>query len=400
MFDWHVLEVLEQRRLLSSAVFISDQTDDFGLLPVIDDQEWVIAQDSIRMNWDDSKAVLTSDSTTISGVLANFTNVGGNDRFAAVIDWGDEVTTEGTIERMSDGTFSVVGSHDYGVKGDFYISVEITADDGSYGYDFHQALTQADQLTLTIAPQLYSYKSDTAEETYVASFFDRDALDESAYTVTIDWGDGTSSPGRVVRAWDGSFDVVGDHAYSTAGDYTMSFTVSRPQDGTQAATLSASGNSQVWDDSDYWSDEGLYEDVLADDIAYERMSDECSDDDQLTVDDSDVVDDSDAIDDSDIAMDDSDGVELIALDVDRPVWQWINVDMARGPVVYAAGVTAGELQLGSATDATVGQQSTSQVLSPPVQGQSERAAVSTISSDVFQADKKITFGDDGEAPVV
>ncbi|HEX8911323.1 MAG TPA: hypothetical protein VF796_03110 [Humisphaera sp.] len=42
----------------------------------------------------------------------------------------------------------------------------------------------------------------------------------------IDWGDGTTSPGRVVKAAKGGFDVIGTHTYAEDGKYTLDVVVS------------------------------------------------------------------------------------------------------------------------------------------------------------------------------
>ena len=68
----------------------------------------------------------------------------------------------------------------------------------------------------------------------VAEFIDnhRPGSPLEAYSATIDWGDGTRSPGRVVAGEGGKLRVVGSHTYERNGTYTVNTTVSNGQGGT------------------------------------------------------------------------------------------------------------------------------------------------------------------------
>ncbi len=50
----------------------------------------------------------------------------------------------------------------------------------------------------------------------------------SAYTATVNWGDGTNSSGTI-SGTSGSFTVTGSHAYAAVGSYPVAVTItSRP----------------------------------------------------------------------------------------------------------------------------------------------------------------------------
>jgi hypothetical protein len=84
------------------------------------------------------------------------------------------------------------------------------------------------QLTLSTATEHVALAGVTA----VASFTAADPnAPASAFTATIDWGDGSSSPGTVVGA-DGSFTVQGGHAYAEEGSYALRVTVTSSQGAT------------------------------------------------------------------------------------------------------------------------------------------------------------------------
>ena len=74
-------------------------------------------------------------------------------------------------------------------------------------------------LTIAVEPrtQFIAYAGES-ERLVAAVFTESDpGLTAADFTATIDWGDGTSSPGDVTRNSDGSFDVSALKAYATAG---------------------------------------------------------------------------------------------------------------------------------------------------------------------------------------
>jgi WD40 repeat protein len=77
----------------------------------------------------------------------------------------------------------------------------------------------------------------------VATFTDADPAGVlSDYTATIDWGDGTTTPGAVVANGAAGFAVNGTHTYSTAGVFTVVVTV-HDVGGATASTQIAAGIS-------------------------------------------------------------------------------------------------------------------------------------------------------------
>src|SRR5262249_14900851 len=65
----------------------------------------------------------------------------------------------------------------------------------------------------------------------VATFTDATSTgDPTAYTATIDWGEGTVTLGKVTANTNGGFNVagLGDHFYAAAGQHTASVTIDKP----------------------------------------------------------------------------------------------------------------------------------------------------------------------------
>ena len=59
----------------------------------------------------------------------------------------------------------------------------------------------------------------------VATFTDPNtSATASAYSASINWGDGTTSPGTITGG-NGNFSVAGSHAYSAGGTYPVSVTI-------------------------------------------------------------------------------------------------------------------------------------------------------------------------------
>ena len=78
----------------------------------------------------------------------------------------------------------------------------------------------------------------------IATFTDTNAADTAAdFTVTIDWGDGTTTAGTITGS-NGSFAVGGIHTYAADGNFTLATTVVR---STDSASIHNAGTVAVGD---------------------------------------------------------------------------------------------------------------------------------------------------------
>src|SRR5439155_8063907 len=138
----------------------------------------------------------------IAGALGQFQGKLAPGEYTVTIDWGDDTQSAGQIVANSDGSYSIVGAHEYAAKGQYDISVDVTGSDNSEGCSYASALAHADTRTVTESPDLLywtgelpNWMTDSGQDaasaqSYVGSFYDFDKPngDGSAYTATIDCG--------------------------------------------------------------------------------------------------------------------------------------------------------------------------------------------------------------------
>jgi hypothetical protein len=186
------------------------------------------------------------EGTAFTGTVATFfdqdtRNLGSN-YYAATINWGDGTTTAGTVAAAPGGGFVVTGDHlfSFGTH-----AVQVTIHDG----DVTQAVANS-TATITDAPLTtqsvnLAPTEGVAFQGVVGWFFDADPKTrENNFTATVDWGDGTSSAGRVSYEGDHAFTVVAGHAYASG---THNFTVHVQEVGHPEITLAVPGTATVAD---------------------------------------------------------------------------------------------------------------------------------------------------------
>src|SRR5438034_128334 len=153
-----------------------------------------------------TEAIALSNDTDV----ASFTDANTADTasaFTATIDWGDGTTTPGVLSG-SGGNFTVKGSHTYATAGQFTITTFMNDDapDAAVGV----ATTTAG---IGFGGNGVSHEVTEATSSgtvTTATFNDNANLPVSDYLATIDWGDGTTTPGTVSGS-SGSFSVTGSH---------------------------------------------------------------------------------------------------------------------------------------------------------------------------------------------
>jgi hypothetical protein len=169
-------------------------------------------------------------------VLSRVTNVASDFRNVhATIDWGDgSDTSEGTFSLIG-GKLHVSGSHAYAATGKFTISVGVSQTPivpPGHPNPFFAILIGQTQSNANVTEDVHGGRSltVTAGQRFrgVLGAFEFANVDMALH-VTIDWGDGTTWSGSVVKTSLDDYNVIGWHTYANAGNYKAHVTVKTSQ---------------------------------------------------------------------------------------------------------------------------------------------------------------------------
>jgi hypothetical protein len=173
--------------------------------------------------------------------VATFSDTVGSDAagdFTATINWGDGVTTSGTVVGSA-GSFTVEGGHTYADEGSNPASVTLihTADQVQATASGTVSAAEGDSLTphgATIGATV-----GQAFNGAVATFSDTDTANGAGdFAATINWGDGTTTAGTVSGS-NGSFSVNGTHTYTQTAVETVKIKLTDDAPGTATATATS-----------------------------------------------------------------------------------------------------------------------------------------------------------------
>ncbi len=181
---------------------------------------------------------------SFSGVVATFSDgtYTTPTGFTASINWGDGHTSSGTIafagtknetningQIVSVNTFTVTGSNTYASTGSYPLSITITDPNGNAATVEPTARVAYAPLAVTAAGTLSTSFGASFTNQTVATFTDPGLValgladPTTQFSASINWGDGQSSAGTIAySSATHTFSVVGSHAYSQAGAYSVS----------------------------------------------------------------------------------------------------------------------------------------------------------------------------------
>jgi hypothetical protein len=175
-----------------------------------------------------------------TGVVATFTDTGGPEpagSYTVLINWGDGSTSPGTVVPAGTG-FNVLGNHTYVSSGTYTTTVTVS-DEGGSSASATGSVAVA-HAPLTAFGQNISLTEGASSPAVVAVFSDPDPRDAgSDFTVTITWGDNTTSAGTVSPAGGSLFQVTGAHAYAEEGNDTIAVSIQDDRGGSAVTTASA-----------------------------------------------------------------------------------------------------------------------------------------------------------------
>jgi hypothetical protein len=199
-----------------------------------------------------TEATALANTTTVATFTDSVSSDAAGD-FTATIDWGDGVTTTGTVVG-SNGSFTVEGGHTYADEGSDPATVTLThtADNAQTTASGSVAVAEADVLAgqgTTFRPKVNQPFTGA-----VATFSDTDTANVAGdFSGTINWGDGTTTTGTV-SGGSGTFTVSGTHTYAHAGHDNVTVTLNDDAPGTGTATAQSSANVSTLARNDFNGD--------------------------------------------------------------------------------------------------------------------------------------------------
>ena len=194
--------------------------------------------------------------SSFSGAVATFSNMypaNSASDFSATVDWGDNVTTAGTVSSNL-GVLTVAGTHTYAGAGPFTILVTLTDvdDDGSGQANATGTATSTAnvaQAPFTVKPATIAPSEGALFNGIVATIMSTDPTSKPGqFAATIDWGDGTMTGGMISGATGGPFTVIGSHTYAEEGPYTETIDVQQVEGPLVGATapVKVSDPAVIW----------------------------------------------------------------------------------------------------------------------------------------------------------
>jgi PKD repeat protein len=189
--------------------------------------------------------VPATEGAAFSGQVETFTDISttvAEADFAATIDWGDGISSGGTVASNGSGGWVVSGTHTYADEGSYNVKTTIAVD-GTIEPSATTVATVGDA-ALSATLTAINPVEGAAFSGPVATFTDANPGATSAdFTATITWGDGATSTDTVSGPSGGAFTVNGTHTYATASSRTV--TVKVTDDG--GTTVAVSGPTAVND---------------------------------------------------------------------------------------------------------------------------------------------------------
>lgn len=186
-----------------------------------------------------TRHVVATKGVEWTGLVATMSPADANaapEDFRARIYFGDGTSDIGQIKVGDDGIWRIFATHLFteerkaqrdGYDPSYSVNVskgeKTTSEEGSFEVNIDR--TRID-LTGKHAGQIRQLEPFTATLLEIASPDPR--ADASAFSATIDWGDGTITAGEVVHKYRSTFELVGSHRYESDGMHDVLVTVTGP----------------------------------------------------------------------------------------------------------------------------------------------------------------------------
>jgi uncharacterized protein (TIGR03118 family) len=169
------------------------------------------------------------EGVTFTAVVARFSDADNNtdpSLYSARIDWGNGHRSSGQVVLDPNGGFDILGTYAYTGAGKFRVVVSVRDADGDRATIKTTNIVADAPLTAT-GTTIDATRNRAIRDAIVATFADANPnARPAAFVATIDWGDGTTSSGRVTRDRQaGGFAVLGTHTYAAAGAFAVQVSI-------------------------------------------------------------------------------------------------------------------------------------------------------------------------------
>jgi hypothetical protein len=190
-----------------------------------------------------ASTISTSESTVFSGTVATFSDsytatTSPASAFGATIEWGDNLTSAGTITSLGNGEFAVTASHTYLAPGPFTVDIDITGPGAGSATASTTATVSAS--ALSAAPAAITATQGAAWTGTVATITNADlstTVPASSLAATITWPDNSTSSGTITESSPGVYVVTGGFTFQAAGSQSVGVSVTGP--GSTSASTSS-----------------------------------------------------------------------------------------------------------------------------------------------------------------
>ncbi len=190
----------------------------------------VLPQSIVNATGTPATVIATVPSTFEVATFADNSAATNAANFSATIDYGDGMTGPGTIlpDNSVPGTYEVFGTQTYATVNSFTAKVTISTATGSLPA-VSTTVTTSSPLALTATP--VDGTVGVRANTLVATFTDQDTTAiPSDFTVTVHWGDGTTTTTANVIPMMSPlgttyFAIYDGHTYATSGSFPTSVTI-------------------------------------------------------------------------------------------------------------------------------------------------------------------------------
>jgi PKD repeat protein len=177
-------------------------------------------------------AFSATDNLNFTGAVTTFTTdemSATAAQFSVTIDWGDGTQSAASSLVGSGGSFTVNGTHTYADSGPRTVTVTVHDTSPSSTASNHATVTVTDAPLNASGPTGLTVGEGASLSGLLAHVVDTDTgppPPSSAYTASVDWGDGSAAgAGTVTLGASRSIDVSGGHTYAEEGSYTAVVTV-------------------------------------------------------------------------------------------------------------------------------------------------------------------------------